>query len=125
MAGRAAKVEAQAPAEPIEPETEASAPIVAEANPFGKPQTLDHGKVDGGKGIPMADMQSKPMEAGYVEPEMRSNPVYLAKLAAEKADREAADASRKKAMKAFGIGLVGEVVGASPNSPIANVKNFY
>lgn len=86
-----------------------------------------HIKHDGGTGIApgvgIESAMSKPMETGYVEPEERSNPEYLKKLKLEALANE--KAKREKAMKAFGLGLSGGVIGASPNSPIGKVQTIY
>lgn len=94
----------------------------AAPNPFGRPTVLVHAKEVGAKGIPVEQMQGKPLEAGYVEPMERSNPEYLAKLEEERKQKYAEFAMREKAKRAMGYGTQGTIVGASPNSPIKNVK---
>jgi hypothetical protein len=87
------------------------------ANPFGKPVTIDFKKEDGGTGISVESMQSKPMEAGYIEPEQRSNPEYLKSLA----DKSALE----KIKKTFGFAGSSRVIGASPNSPQSRVQTIF
>jgi hypothetical protein len=84
---------------------------------------LDHGKRDGGKGVVMESMAAKPFEQDYVEPQERSNPEYLRKLKLEAHANE--KAKREKALKAFGLGFSGGVIGASPNSPSNKVQLIY
>lgn len=90
-------------------------------NHFGGGIPNEHRVVDGGTGTPVEAMAARPMEAGYVPPEERSNPDYLAKLAKEKADREKSEGVKK----AFGIGVVPQLFGASPNSPQGKVNVIY
>ena len=87
------------------------------AGPFGKAVVIDFKKEEGGKGLSVESMQSKPMEAGYIEPEQRSNPEYL-KAQADKASAE-------KIRKTFGFAGTSKVIGASPNSPQSRVQTVY
>lgn len=92
-------------------------------SPFGKPMVLDHGKKDGGIGVKMDSMVSKPIESDYVEPMQRTNPGYLEKLKFEAWQAE--EAKRQKAKESFGAGFKTKVFGASPNSPHANVQTIF
>lgn len=95
----------------------------SEGTPFARSAVSVYPKEDGGKGI--ASMQSKPIEAGYVEPMQRNNPEYLNKLADQKllSDIET-KAKRDNALKAFGGGVV-KIIGASPNSPVRTHKILF
>ena len=84
---------------------------------------LNHGVRDGGKGVAMESLASKPFESDYIEPQERSNPDYLKKLKNEAHAVE--KAKREKALKAFGLGFSGGVIGASPNSPHGRVQTIY
>lgn len=127
MAGRVKNILAQAAAETQAPEAApvgepAAAPSPAPVGTFGKPQVIVHKKVDGGKGVPVSHMQGKVLEPDYVEPSMRSNPEYLAKLKREKEEADAEQAKRDKAKRALGFGSRAIILGASPNSPIKQVN---
>lgn len=87
------------------------------ANPFGKPVVIEFRKEDGGKGLSAESMQAKPMEAGYIEPEQRSNPEYLKALAEKQAV--------EKIKKTFGFAGTSRVIGASPNSPQSRVQTVF
>lgn len=100
----------------------ASKPSAAvESGPFGPGIQNEHRVVGGGQGIPADANASKPMEAGYVPPEERSNPEYLEKLAKEKTEREKSEGMKK----AFGIGVMPMLIGASPNSPQGKAHLLY
>ena len=116
--GRASKMGAAA-AKPTPSTTQAPDAIAL----FGKPKVIVFKKEDGGKGVSMESMQPKPIEAGYIEPGLRSNPGYLKKLADEKAAQ--VPAQRNKATQAFGYGQAAKVIGASPNSPQAKAQMVY
>jgi hypothetical protein len=87
------------------------------ANPFGKAVFIEFRKEDGGKGLSVESMQAKTIEAGYIEPEQRSNPEYLKALA----DKQAAE----KMKKTFGFAGSSRVIGASPNSPQSRVQTIF
>ncbi len=93
-------------------------------NPFGSPAVIVHKKEDGGVGIPASVLQGKPLEEGYVPPEERSNPEYLAKLKAEKDLAYTEFAKREKAARAMGFGSRAVIFGASPNSPQGGFKTI-
>ena len=120
MAGRASRAAKAAQAFPEAAVAVAEGQDVGE---FGKPLVTIHKKEDGGQGI--QSMQTKPFEAGYVEPGDRSNPDYLVKLADEKLLRDAENAQRDKARGAFGAGLAAQIFQPSPNSPQAAFKTLY
>ncbi len=126
MAGRASKAGAES-AIPEVPEVAAVAetPEPAAAGPFGKAATVHHGKEDAGEGSPVAMMQSRSFEEGYVEPGERSNPKYLKKLADEKAEAEKQSALRDKGRKAFRAQAAAQIFQPSPNSPTAKFETLY